>query len=82
MSELLFDVEVVESPRLKWMKRHGVEVSDNPLFGVRNTGRIQYPIRAMDSWSGAYASAETEEDAVVDLARARGLRLWNEEGRG
>lgn len=87
MSANLFDIPESPSPRLQWIAKHGIQTSfckdtemDEPwsawigdLFEAIETG-------GDDPEIGGYATGETEDDAIVKLAKAYGLRLWNEEG--
>lgn len=73
----LFEVPVQLSPRLRWKQCHGVK------SGYHDSGGEFPPWCA---WVGAYATGDkytgegdTEDDALVDLARKQGWRMWNEE---
>jgi len=84
MDELFSEAEVTaESPRLQWMKRHGIKTRDRGA-------EIRHDRRWV-AWSdphkqeavktcGAYHApeAETEEDALLELATLLDIRLWNE----
>ena len=64
-----------DSPRLAWMKRHGVEVVELP---VKQDG--QYPFCAgTASLMHAFGYGDTEDDALADFAKRNGIPLWNEE---
>ena len=82
MSEL-FDIPVSESPRLKWLKKHGVkfhystaEVGDEDEFGNELWPVYAYtePLCKETSFG-----AGTEDEALAKFAINRGLKLWNEE---
>jgi len=69
MSEL-FQVGESLSPRLRWMRRHGIttEFDGKSLTWFAHT-------RDYVTWS----AGDTEHDAIVNLAERKGIRLWNEE---
>lgn len=79
---MLFDVPVVESPRLRWIKAHRIV--------TRKTDHEVQPgeedCDGMDvyqwyAWSSQRRyGGPTEDDALAAWARANGARLWNEEG--
>ena len=89
MSEL-FNIPECKSPRLKWIEENGI------LTGRDTTGTWHAVIpKGGDEWLGAavlvlkyhgtlaasrVASGATEDDALTNLAKAIGLRLWNERG--
>ena len=76
-----------DSPRLAWMKRHDVHT----LFTDADAPYDGYEL--WSAWQGdgdciaehgqdpiyGYVTGATEEDAIVNLAKARGIPLWNEE---
>ena len=75
MSELFPISDVTaKSPRLRWLEKHwvgtgrdlAVEDNDEPYFACFLSDGIR--------WWG-----ETEDDALVALAKANGLKLWFEE---
>lgn len=57
------------SPRLQWMKEFNITTRDKKLF-------------RRDFWiaeSGGYsATGDTEEDALVALAKKMGIMIWSE----
>ena len=89
MSDELFPAASVamDSPRLRWMKKHGVHTEKLPdESGLERTwyawvGDFNEAIEhgGDDPNAGGYALAETEDDAILLIAKANGLRLWNEE---
>ena len=89
MNELLFDIPESKSPRLQWMERHGVKVTDGGMDFEEGdecmvTGAQLYRFYAHRRLvSGSMVSirggGHTEEAALVKLAKSAGLRLWNEE---
>lgn len=89
MSDELFpDASVaMDSPRLRWMKKHDVHTGK-----LHEESGLERPWSAWvgdfyeaiehggaDPDAGGYASASTEDDAILLIAKAHGLRLWNEE---
>lgn len=78
--DLLFPVPETLSPRIAWIQRHGVKT-------FHSTGQPpeEYPWAAWlmsDEVGGlprfdSYATGATEHDAIAELARFKGLKLWN-----
>jgi len=64
MSEL-FDIPESKSPRLLWSEKHGVWLLKS------TTG---YTATA----AGLTGRGATEDDAIVDLAKQMGIKLWSE----
>ena len=63
-----------DSPRLAWMKRHGVEVrtmTEHDRMFVADDGSLNYVAET----GHVTAYGETEDDALAAL----GIPLWNEE---
>ena len=88
MSDLLFDVPVCESPRLRWMKNHRVKTheftndpSDERTLNHLGFSRWVAHVGRMPAHEdeGVYALGSTEDLALVSLAQGMGWRLWNEE---
>jgi hypothetical protein len=74
MTSDLFPDCKMDSPRLAWMKRHGVEVrtmTEHDRMFVADNGSLNYV--AETGHETAYG--ETEHDALAAL----GIPLWNEE---
>ena len=70
MSEELFEIPAVLSPRLKWMLDNRLEFAlgyddEEEVVVVRQDGK----------W---IAEAMTEDAAIVNAARKLNLKLWNE----
>ena len=84
MSEELFSVPEAKSPRLKWMEKHCVNVRSTPvgLVGTEDelTGDEVRAFYATGDGTLTGKFGTTEDDALAAWARARGVRLWNEEG--
>lgn len=69
MTDELFSIPPSDSPRLAWMKRHGVHTQQ----------------QANGSWYAWHNGAgdgkgDTEDEAIYAMAINAGIRLWNEEG--
>jgi len=71
MSEL-FNIPETLSPRLAWMKEHGMELlpgynhdDQEDIFGVFMSGKL-------------IGEGLTEDDAITNAAKKLGLKLWNE----
>lgn len=82
--DALFDLPETLSPRLQWIQRHGVSINrdDSPggiEFGPYFASVPTSPEGHPNEWMSCIGSGPTEDDALVDLARNQGLRLWNEE---
>lgn len=90
MSETLFEMPVCESPRLKWLREHGVITKNNFNFKPTHSDDFRYGY----SWcayvgngeeveiiraEGCIGYGNTEQDAIVSLAIKRGWKLWNED---
>jgi len=90
MSEL-FDIPETLSPRLAWIKEHGVlthhapHCEEAPWIALipmdGHTGNIG---EIMAEWCGLYDEqgligyGMTMDEAIVSMAKATGLKLWNE----
>ena len=85
----------MDSPRLAWMKRHGIVTFRLPadlwMAGFQAwRPDVLDPAQFFCDETGANGDsrigmADTEDEALADLltcgyARERGIRLWNEEG--
>lgn len=69
MTDTLFDLPDSPSPRLQWMRRHGVTVEMDSIV-------FHYAAKA----SGAKAGfGFSELEALTDFAINNNLKLWNEE---
>lgn len=86
MSDELFTDAVVamDSPRLRWMKKHDVHTAyfdDGQGIWAAWIGDFEEAADhgGSDPYAGGYARGETEDDAILLIAKAHGLRLWNEE---
>lgn len=75
MNDALFDLPESKSPRLIWMEEHGVSTyPPSPALGCWAASRDCDP--PLDEFVGL---ADTELDAIADLARKLNLKLWNEQ---
>lgn len=71
----LFDLPESKSPRLIWMELHRVTTyPPSPSLGCWAASRDTDP--PLDEFVGL---ADTELDAITDLARKLNLKLWNEQ---
>ena len=85
MSEL-FDIPETLSPRLKWMREHSIEVVDSgldhdPGDECEVTGDRLYRYWAVIEGTvctNEEAGGDTEDAAIVALAKKLNLKLWNE----
>ena len=73
MTELFDYIPESKSPRLLWMERYGVETGG--------------PDEDDEFWAKAYCAGierygygQTEDEAICNLAKRSGWKLWNEEG--
>ena len=86
MTDELFEIEAVPSPRLRWMQRHGIRVEFiPPVPCIKFPGYWQAWQESAPCGNGAFdiypaASSAGEVDAVTKLSKRLELRLWNEEG--
>jgi hypothetical protein len=90
MSEL-FDIPECKSPRLKWIEENGILTGYNGNTStwyavLPKRGDEQRDIRQLVTdyhhtlASYRVAKGQTEDDALTNLAKPIGLRLWNERG--
>jgi hypothetical protein len=75
----LLEVPPMESPRLKWLDKHGVKIEHCPKVKPGDEdefGNELYPYiaHAFKSW----ACGATEQEAIKNLAVKNGWKLWNE----
>jgi hypothetical protein len=70
----LFEIPETKSPRLIWMERHGITMTQN-LHMTMNYGYWMF-YQGMD----CIAVKRDYDDAVLAGATILGLKLWNEEG--
>ena len=80
-----------DSPRLAWMKRHGITVRKatfdelmrfEATYGIDDDEQRDYQFIASAPTGGLFRMncyASTEEDALAGVAKAIGIPLWNEE---
>lgn len=86
----LFDLPETLSPRLRWMKEHGfitcfIDVADRPWSAfIPMADQVLTGNKAADlwlhseKWQPLVGEGNSEDDAIIDCAKKRGLRLWNE----
>ena len=86
MTDTLFDIPETPSPRLKWMRDNKIEVVDSgldhePGDECEITGNRLYRYWAVIEgtvFENEEAGGDTEDEAIVGLARKLNLKLWNE----
>jgi hypothetical protein len=85
MSDDLFQIEETLSPRLAWMKRHGIKTSHVPVSSDTEdelSGEEVLPWMAYTgvaySLSPKHAFGETEEGALINLAIRFHIPHWND----
>jgi hypothetical protein len=82
--DTLFPIPEQPSPRLVWLRKHGVRciktsAEDEPWCAwlpENDSPECGAEMPRVPEWCGY---GDTEDDAIADLARREGLRLWNEE---
>lgn len=91
MTDELFQIDETLSPRLKWIAKNGIlthhadHLDEDPWMAIQpfeghkgNVGEI------MAEWCGLYEECnaigygDTEDEAIVALAKKLNLKLWNE----
>ena len=86
MSKELFETPQQDSPRLAWIKRHGLKVTINkniPNGGEEDEfGNEAFPCECRSSVHkfAHVGLGDTEDEAIRDWAIRNGRPLWNEEG--
>lgn len=85
MTDNLFEIEESPSPRLNWLRRHGIHITDNgndykPGEEDEITGErlYRYWATCFSIPSKPEAGGDTEDEAIVSLAKIIPLKLWNE----
>lgn len=82
MSEELFNIPVVKSPRLRWIEKHRLQVREtkNWVEGMEDDdGDEVEKFYATDDGIHMHGGS-TEDNALAAWAEARGKLLWFEEG--
>ncbi len=77
----LFDIPETPSPRILWMRKHGIEIVDSGIdhdegdeCDITGNQCYRYYATCGEQSSGGH----TKDDAVFALAIKLQLRLWNE----
>lgn len=74
----LLEVSLKESPRLRWLKKHGVKIEHYPKVKQGDEDELgelfPYIARCPLSWAGG----QTEQEAIKSLAVKQRWKLWNE----
>lgn len=87
MSALLFQLEESLSPRMAWMREHGIAVIDNNLCVQVEAENKEWRQRAFCAYQGERNAdglfvwdetgwGDTENDALMDLASTLGISTW------
>jgi hypothetical protein len=81
----LFEIPTTLSPRLQWMQKYGILISDGgedyePEGKDEISGNRLYRYWAKAMFIPRYpeSGGDTEDDAIVALAKKLNLKLWNE----
>lgn len=92
----LFPAEAVamDSPRLRWLKRHGITTKQHDWTGTDLEGSCEPTWQAFSRkafrvqglsckypvrWTTRGPLCDTEDEAIAAIAIAIGIKLWNEE---
>lgn len=82
----LFDIEETPSPRLLWMRRHKVQTHRSPSIPEGGEPWAAWMMDDCDLGSVLPPSeedcglSETEDEAIVALAKIKRIPLWDEGG--
>lgn len=74
----LFDMPEQLSPRLAWMREHGIRIATDRRDAWGDNPDKVWPFHAFVPFR-AEAFGDTEDEAIVDLAKQLNLKLWNEQ---
>ena len=66
MNENLFDIPETLSPRLAWMREHGIELRETSLGWLASTD------------CGHCSFGQTDDDALSRVAQTINIKLWNQ----
>jgi hypothetical protein len=86
MSDELFSTDsgAMLSPRLAWIKKHGVRLHHSPIEYPGNPWCAWFPdneeIGGIPDRDDLCGYGATEDEAICELAKIYNLKLWNEEG--
>jgi hypothetical protein len=72
MNEELFKIEPVKSPRLKWMERHHITVTETANEDNEAVFQARHGMTVI-------AEASTVDKAIHKAAKSLNIKLWNEE---
>lgn len=76
MNELFSDLPEVLSPRLLWIREHGVSVGPN-IFTPTHSDDFRLAYSIVAKCPAKFGYGNTEDEAIVALALANGWKLWN-----
>ena len=77
MAETLFEIPVSESPRLKWLREHGVKVGKN-IFEPTHSDDFRFGYKFAAHCGDVSEYGHDEDEALIKLAILNGWKLWNE----
>lgn len=82
MSELFPAEQVsVDSPRLRWLKKHDVATIDFKEGGEDERGEYKrWAAGTTNHDNTRWQQGDTEDEAIANWAKAHNVPLWNEEG--
>ena len=84
MSDELFAVPEMKSPRMKWVEKHHIETrrTANWIEGMEDDDgeEIMPWYSSDDKWKHQHGGA-SEDDALAEWAERNGKHLWFEEGK-
>ena len=73
MTDTLFDLPECKSPRLLWMEKHGIRTYYNKEMKLP-----WIAIRTDNCGIESSRAADTEHNALAEIAVAYNLKLWNQ----
>jgi len=83
----LFPIEETLSPRLKWMRENDIDAQECEIHGysfdrlVTRPQWVAWSKRKATKAVARYEFGDTEDDAIVGLAKKLAIPLWNEPTR-
>jgi hypothetical protein len=80
MQDTLFDIPETLSPRLIWMREHGIATFSHAPDADGEWTAQKYHVGESGLKFLLRRTKPTEEEALTALALAAGIKLWNEEG--
>lgn len=80
MKDTLFDLNETLSPRLQWLRARSIELRENtpnPEPGAEDDLGNELHRRYAGA-GGVWIGGATQDEALVNLCKYKGWRLWNE----